>query len=142
LAGEMSGHMFFKERWFGFDDGLYAGARLLEILSRAVDANSVLKALPDSSSTPELNIAMQEGEPLALIDELRRQAHFEGAREIISIDGLRVEYADGFGLARPSNTTPVVVLRFEADDSQALERIQADFRRVLNAARPGLVLPF
>ncbi|MBL8406423.1 MAG: phosphomannomutase/phosphoglucomutase [Candidatus Accumulibacter sp.] len=142
LAGEMSGHLFFKERWFGFDDGLYAGARLLEILSRAVDANSVLKALPDSSSTPELNIAMQEGEPLALIDELRRQAHFEGAREIISIDGLRVEYADGFGLARPSNTTPVVVLRFEADDSQALERIQADFRRVLNAARPGLVLPF
>ena len=142
LAGEMSGHMFFKERWFGFDDGLYAGARLLEILARAVDANTVLKALPDSSSTPELNIAMQEGEPLALIDELRRQAHFEGAREIITIDGLRVEYADGFGLARPSNTTPVVVLRFEADDKEALERIQSDFRRVLNTTRPGLVLPF
>lgn len=142
LAGEMSGHVFFKERWFGFDDGLYAGARLLEILSRASDANTVLKALPDSSSTPELNIAMREGEPSALIDELQRDARFEGAREIITIDGLRVEYADGFGLARPSNTTPVVVLRFEADSSSALERIQADFRRVLRAARPGLALPF
>ncbi len=142
LAGEMSGHLFFKERWFGFDDGLYAGARLLEILARAADANTVLKALPDSSSTPELNIAMREGEPFALIDELQQNAHFAGAREIITIDGLRVEYADGFGLARPSNTTPVVVLRFEADSQIALERIQADFRRVLNAARPGLALPF
>jgi phosphomannomutase/phosphoglucomutase len=142
LAGEMSGHVFFKERWLGFDDGLYAGARLLEVLARAADANALLKALPDSSSTPELNIAMQEGEPFALIDELKSQAHFVGAREIITIDGLRVEYADGFGLARPSNTTPVVVLRFEADTREALERIQADFRRVLNAARPGLVLPF
>jgi phosphomannomutase/phosphoglucomutase len=142
LAGEMSGHIFFKERWFGFDDGLYAGARLLEVLSRATDASALLKALPDSSSTPELNIGMQEGEPFALIDELQRQAHFVGAREIITIDGLRVEYADGFGLARPSNTTPVVVLRFEADTREALERIQADFRRVLNAARPGLALPF
>ena len=142
LAGEMSGHVFFRERWFGFDDGLYAGARLLEILSRASDASAVLKALPDSSSTPELNIPMREGEPSALIDELRQNAHFEGAREIITIDGLRVEYADGFGLARPSNTTPVVVLRFEADSGRALERIQADFRRVLRAARPGLALPF
>lgn len=142
LAGEMSGHIFFKERWFGFDDGLYAGARLLEILARSPDGNAVLKALPDSSSTPELNIAMQEGEPFALIDELRRHAHFAGACEIIGIDGLRVEYPDGFGLARPSNTTPVVVLRFEADDGAALERIQADFRRVLNEARPGLALPF
>ncbi len=142
LAGEMSGHVFFKERWFGFDDGLYAGVRLLEILSRAADANAVLEALPDSSSTPELNIGMQEGEPFALIEDLRHNAQFAGAREIITIDGLRVEYADGFGLARPSNTTPVVVLRFEADDNAALERIQADFRRVLNAARPGLALPF
>jgi len=145
LAGEMSGHVFFKERWFGFDDGLYAGARLLEILSRSSNAdaaNALLTVLPDSSSTPELNIAMQEGEPLALIEELRRDAHFTGAREIITIDGLRVEYADGFGLARPSNTTPVVVLRFEADNQAALERIQADFRRVIHAARPGLALPF
>ena len=142
LAGEMSGHVFFKERWFGFDDGLYAGARLLEIVSQAADASSVLQALPDSSSTPELNIAMREGEPFALIEQLQRQARFAGAREIIGIDGLRVEYADGFGLARPSNTTPVVVLRFEADSATALARIQADFRRVFNEARPGLQLPF
>ncbi|MEF8699045.1 MAG: phosphomannomutase/phosphoglucomutase [Candidatus Accumulibacter sp. UW26] len=142
LAGEMSGHVFFKERWFGFDDGLYAGARLLEVLARATDPSAVLKALPDSSSTPELNIGMQEGEPAALIDELRQHATFTDALEIITFDGLRVEYADGFGLARPSNTTPVVVLRFEADNPAALERIQADFRRVLHAARPNLVLPF
>ncbi|MBE2259191.1 MAG: phosphomannomutase/phosphoglucomutase [Rhodobacteraceae bacterium] len=142
LAGEMSGHVFFKERWLGFDDGLYAGARLLEILSRAADASAVLEALPDSSSTPELNIGMQEGEPFALIEELRRNARFDGAREIITIDGLRVEYADGFGLARPSNTTPVVVLRFEADNDAALQRIQADFRRLLHAARPELTVPF
>ncbi|MBI4742927.1 MAG: phosphomannomutase/phosphoglucomutase [Betaproteobacteria bacterium] len=142
LAGEMSGHVFFKERWYGFDDGLYAGARLLEILSRSADPSAVLKALPNSSSTPELNIKMAEGEPFALLDDLRRDARFDGARDIVTIDGLRVEYADGFGLARPSNTTPVVVLRFEADDAAALERIQSDFRRVLHDARPGLALPF
>ena len=142
LAGEMSGHVFFKERWYGFDDGLYAGARLLEILSRSENANRVLTALPNSSSTPEINMAMSEGEPYALIEQLRHSAQFEGAREIITLDGLRVEYADGFGLARPSNTTPVVVLRFEADNDAALQRIQADFRRVLAAARPGLRLPF
>jgi phosphomannomutase/phosphoglucomutase len=142
LAGEMSGHVFFKERWFGFDDGLYAAVRLLEILSRSADPSAVLKALPNSSSTPELNIKMNEGEPFTLLDDLRRDARFEGAQEIITIDGLRVEYADGFGLARPSNTTPVVVLRFEADNEAALLRIQADFRRVLHSARPGLALPF
>jgi phosphomannomutase / phosphoglucomutase len=142
LAGEMSGHVFFKERWYGFDDGLYAGARLLEILSRSADPSAVLKALPNSTSTPELNIKMAEGEPFVLLDELKRSARFEGAREVIDIDGLRVEYADGFGLARPSNTTPVVVLRFEADNPAALERIQADFRRVLRTARPQLALPF
>lgn len=142
LAGEMSGHVFFKERWYGFDDGLYAGARLLEILSRSNDANAVLKGLPNSNSTPELNIKMAEGEPFVLLDELKAKARFEGAEEIIRIDGLRVEYPDGFGLARPSNTTPVVVLRFEADTPAALERIQSDFRRVLLTARPGLELPF
>ena len=142
LAGEMSGHVFFKERWYGFDDGLYAGARLLEILSRFADPSAVLNDLPDSASTPELNLKMKEGEPHALVAELRESATFEGAREIITIDGLRVEYADGFGLARPSNTTPVVVLRFEADTREALERIQADFRRVFTTARPGIALPF
>ncbi len=142
LAGEMSGHMFFKERWFGFDDGLYAGARLLEILSAAPDGNAVLKALPTATSTPELNLKMNEGEPHALIAEMQKSAVFDGARDIIKIDGLRVEYADGFGLMRASNTTPVVVLRFEADNAAALERIQADFRRVLGSARPDLALPF
>ena len=142
LAGEMSGHVFFKERWYGFDDGLYTGARLLEILSRAADANPVLKNLPNSPSTPELNIKMAEGEPFALIDKLKAEGRFEGAEQIVTIDGVRVEYADGFGLARPSNTTPVVVLRFEADNAVALERIQACFRQAISAVWPGIQLPF
>ncbi len=142
LAGEMSGHTFFKERWYGFDDGLYTGARLLEILSRSADANAPLKSLPNSPSTPELNIKMAEGEPFTLIDTLKAEGKFEGATEKITIDGVRVEYPDGFGLARPSNTTPVVVLRFEADNEAALARIQAAFRQALNAAWPGIQLPF
>jgi phosphomannomutase/phosphoglucomutase len=142
LAGEMSGHTFFGERWYGFDDGLYAGARLLEILSRDADPASVLDALPDALSTPELNIACAEGEQHALIAKLQSSAQFPGASDVIRIDGLRVEYPDGFGLARASNTTPVIVLRFEADDAAALERIQGEFRRVLTAAKPGVVLPF
>jgi len=142
LAGEMSGHTFFKERWYGFDDGLYTGARLLEILSRSADVNAPLKALPNAPSTPELNIKMAEGEPFALIDKLKTAGQFPGATEIITIDGVRVEYPDGFGLARPSNTTPVVVLRFEADNAAALERIQAGFRQALSAAWPEIQLPF
>jgi len=142
LAGEMSGHMFFKERWYGFDDGLYAGARLLEHLSGVASIDAELAGLPDSVNTPELQIKLAEGENYALIERLRKNARFDGAREIIGIDGLRVEYPDGFGLARASNTTPVVVLRFEADNAQALERIQNDFRRVLQDARPGAQLPF
>jgi phosphomannomutase / phosphoglucomutase len=142
LAGEMSGHMFFKERWYGFDDGLYAGARLLEILSRSADPGAVLEALPDAISTPELQWQLREGENYALMDRLQQSARFNGAREIITIDGLRVEYADGFGLARPSNTTPIIVLRFEADSEPALQRIQEDFRRVLLAVKPGATLPF
>lgn len=142
LAGEMSGHMFFKERWFGFDDGLYSGVRLLEILSRHADGNAVLKALPDAVSTPELNIKMNEGEPFELVKRLKEQAGFNGAEEVITLDGVRVEYADGFGLARPSNTTPVVVLRFEADNQAAIERIQADFRRAIEAVWPRVKLPF
>ncbi|HXU67620.1 MAG TPA: phosphomannomutase/phosphoglucomutase, partial [Casimicrobiaceae bacterium] len=133
LAGEMSGHTFFGERWYGFDDGLYAGARLLEILARDADPASVLDALPDAISTPELNIACAEGEQHALIERLKATADFPGAVDVIRIDGLRVEYRDGFGLARASNTTPVIVLRFEADDAAALARIQAEFRRVLTA---------
>ncbi|HEX6733933.1 MAG TPA: phosphomannomutase/phosphoglucomutase [Azonexus sp.] len=142
LAGEMSGHTFFKERWYGFDDGLYTGARLLEILARSADANAPLKTLPNAPSTPELNIKMAEGEPFALIDKLKADGRFAGAEQVVTIDGVRVEYADGFGLARPSNTTPVVVLRFEADNAAALERIQGAFRQALSAVWPGLALPF
>lgn len=142
LAGEMSGHIFFRERWYGFDDGMYAGARLLEILSRSADPGAVLEALPDSVSTPELQWQLAEGENYALMDQLQKSAAFPSASEIITIDGLRVEYADGFGLARPSNTTPVIVLRFEADNADALRRIQDDFRRVLLGVKAGAVLPF
>jgi phosphomannomutase len=142
LAGEMSGHIFFKERWYGFDDGLYAGARLLEILSRSADPCAVLEALPDSISTPELQWELSEGENYTLMEALKKSARFDGAREIITIDGLRVEYPDGFGLARPSNTTPIIVLRFEADSTEALKRIQADFRKALLGVKAGAKLPF
>jgi phosphomannomutase/phosphoglucomutase len=142
LAGEMSGHVFFKERWYGFDDGMYAGARLLEYLSRSTDIDAEFARLPDSVNTPELQIRLKEGENYALIAKLQQSARFEGAREVITIDGLRVEYPDGFGLARASNTTPVIVLRFEADNQAALRRIQEDFRRVLSAAAPQAALPF
>jgi len=142
VAGEMSGHVFFKERWYGFDDGMYAGARLLEVLSRVEDPSAVLNALPNAISTPELNLKMQaEGENHALIAKLQETARFDGAEEVNTLDGLRVEYADGFGLARASNTTPVIVLRFEADNAEALERIKADFRRVLSSASTA-ELPF
>jgi phosphomannomutase / phosphoglucomutase len=142
LAGEMSGHVFFKERWYGFDDGLYAGARLLEILSKVADANATLNDLPDAVCTPELHIHTAEGVNHSLIARLQKEARFTNAKDIITIDGLRVEYADGFGLMRPSNTTPVIVLRFEADDAEALRRIQDDFRRILLSAAPELSLPF
>jgi phosphomannomutase/phosphoglucomutase len=142
LAGEMSGHIFFKERWYGFDDGLYTGARLLEILSRDANPSAVLEALPQALSTPELKLEMQEGEPFALIKELQQKGKFEGATQVVTIDGVRAEYPDGFGLARPSNTTPVVVLRFEADNEAALARIQNDFRKQLQALKPDVTLPF
>jgi phosphomannomutase/phosphoglucomutase len=142
LAGEMSGHIFFNDRWFGFDDGMYAGARLLEILSRHADPSAVLNALPNATSTPELHLKTAEGENFTLMDKLRAQAKFPGAREVITIDGIRAEYDDGFGLARPSNTTPVVVLRFEADNEAALARIQSEFRTALLAVQPDAALPF
>jgi phosphomannomutase/phosphoglucomutase len=142
LAGEMSGHVFFKERWYGFDDGLYTGARLLEILSKVQDPSATLNALPDAFCTPELHIHTAEGENHALLAQLKTSAKFTDCKEIITLDGLRVEYADGFGLARPSNTTPVIVLRFEADSETALKRIQDDFRRIFRQAAPHLQLPF
>ncbi len=142
LAGEMSGHVFFKERWYGFDDGLYAGARLLEILSRQANVSTPLESLPDSVNTPELQIKLREGENYAVIDKLQKQARFPGSKEIITIDGVRVEYPDGFGLARSSNTTPVIVLRFEADNAQALARIQDAFRQEILAVAPEARLPY
>jgi phosphomannomutase/phosphoglucomutase len=143
LAGEMSGHVFFKDRWYGFDDGLYAGARMLELLSRSKDPTKTLESLPDSVSTPELNVKLErEGDNHKLIDKLQKQAKFEGATEVITIDGLRVEYPDGFGLMRASNTTPVLVLRFEGDNEEALARIQRDFKRVLLEAKPDARVPF
>jgi len=142
LAGEMSGHMFFKERWYGFDDGLYAAARLLEIVSRWPDANWPLKNLPNAISTPEINIKMKEGEPHALIEKLQREGRFPKAKELNKLDGVRAEYADGFGLARASNTTPVVVLRFEADTQAGMMRIQNEFKVALDAAWPGLNVDF
>ncbi|MDI1271255.1 MAG: phosphomannomutase/phosphoglucomutase [Polaromonas sp.] len=160
LGGEMSGHIFFKERWYGFDDGTYAGARLLEIVSRAPDAGAQLNALPTSFSTPELNVACREGEPHTVVEALvslameamrdagpspagpdpsggsaLREAINAGAK-ISTIDGVRIDWADGFGLIRASNTTPVLVLRFEGRTPEALARIQADMLGLLRSVKP------
>lgn len=138
LAGEMSGHVFFKERWLGFDDGLYAGARLLEILSATEDPSAVLNALPEGISTPEINIAVPAGQSgHEIISNLAKTAEFSGEVKRITIDGLRIEFKNGFGLMRASNTTPVLVLRFEADDQQALDSIIAQFKTVI-AQNPDL----
>ncbi|WP_418131176.1 phosphomannomutase/phosphoglucomutase [Variovorax sp. 375MFSha3.1] len=140
LGGEMSGHIFFKERWFGFDDGTYAGCRLLEILSKSPDANAVLNALPTSFSTPELNVACAEGEPHAVVDKLVKSAAFAAPAQVSTIDGLRVDWPDGFGLIRASNTTPVLVLRFEGQTDAALKRIEAEMLALLKTAKPDAKL--
>ena len=140
LAGEMSGHVVFRERWLGFDDGTYAGCRLLEILSRHADASAVLEALPTSYSTPELNIRCAEGEPHRIAEELVKRARFPGA-EVCTMDGLRVDWADGFGLVRASNTTPVLVLRFEGHTPEAMERIEGDMMALLRSVKPDARLP-
>jgi phosphomannomutase/phosphoglucomutase len=142
LAGEMSGHIFFKERWYGFDDGLYAGARLLELLSSEADVSVALNSIPDALSTPELQIRVKEGENYAVIAQLQQTARFDNPERVITTDGLRVEYKDGFGLARSSNTMPVIVLRFEADDEAALKRIKRDFCRVILQVKPDAELPY
>jgi phosphomannomutase len=138
LGGEMSGHVFFKERWYGFDDGTYAGARLLEILSRTSDPSAMLDALPSSHSTPELNVACVEGEPHLLVTDLIAlgQAQFAAPAQVSTIDGLRVDWPDGFGLIRSSNTTPVLVLRFEGQTEAALQRIEADMLALLRRVKP------
>lgn len=138
IAGEMSGHLFFKERWFGFDDGVYAGARLLEILSRTENPSAILEALPDAVSTPEINLPTTEGKQHALITHLQTVASFPNAEAVNTLDGLRVEYTHGFGLIRASNTTPVLVLRFEAKDSTVLAQIQTEFRQMLQTFAPEL----
>lgn len=143
FAGEMSGHLFFNdERWTGFDDGLYAAVRLLEILSRTDDPSGVLSKLPNAVNTPELQIPMAEGEPKHFIERLRAEAgQFTDAADVIKVDGLRVEWKDGFALARSSNTTPVVVLRFEGDTPEALKRVKTRFIEVLRSIEPNLVIP-
>lgn len=143
FAGEMSGHLFFNdERWTGFDDGLYAAVRLLEILSRTDDPSGVLSKLPNAVNTPELQIPMAEGEPKRFIERLRAEAgQFTDAEDVIKVDGLRVEWKDGFALARSSNTTPVVVLRFEGDTPEALKRVKTRFIEVLRSIEPNLVIP-
>ena len=139
LGGEMSGHIFFKERWFGFDDGTYAGCRLLEIVSRSDDPSALLNALPTSHSTPELNVSCAEGEPHRLTAELQALAasSFAAPAQLNTIDGLRVDWPDGFGLIRASNTTPVLVLRFEGHTPEALQRIEADMLALLERVKPG-----
>ena len=138
LGGEMSGHIFFKERWYGFDDGTYAGCRLLEILSKSQDPSAVLNALPTSFSTPELNVACAEGEPHRLTAELQALAAglFAAPATVSTIDGLRVDWPDGFGLIRASNTTPVLVLRFEGHTPEALARIEAAMLALLHRVKP------
>ena len=140
LGGEMSGHIFFKERWFGFDDGTYAGARLLEVVSRSPDANAVLNALPTSFSTPELNVSCAEGEPHALVEKIVGLAAFNANAQVSTIDGLRVDWPDGFGLIRASNTTPVLVLRFEGQTPEALHRIEATMLDLLKKGKPDAVI--
>ncbi len=143
FAGEMSGHLFFNDkRWPGFDDGLYAGARILEILSRYPNPSEVLEALPTAVNTPELHIEMAEGENKRFVEKLQKQLHFDDATDVITIDGIRVEWNDGFALARSSNTTPVVVLRLEGDTAEALERIKTRFAEALKQVDPNVKLPF
>ena len=136
LGGEMSGHIFFKERWFGFDDGTYAGARLLEIVSRLPDAGAQLNALPSSFSTPELNVVCKEGEPHSVVEALVKTANFPAPAVVNTIDGVRVDWPDGFGLIRASNTTPVLVLRFEGHTQEALERIERAMLAFLKSVKP------
>ncbi len=146
LAGEMSGHIFFNDRWYGFDDGLYVGARLLEILSAVNDPSQLLNALPNAPTTPEIQIKVAEGENKMIVERLTHNVQsddvFQGVTELITIDGVRAEFEDGFGLVRSSNTTPVLVLRFEADTPVALARIQSQFKSALLAIKPELPIPF
>ncbi len=142
LAGEMSGHLFFNDRWGGFDDGIYAGARLCELLARSESRpDEVFQSIPDTINTPELRLEMNEGEPRQLVEELIRAAQFDNAT-VNTMDGLRVDFDDGFGLLRASNTTPAITMRFEADNQNRLAAIQQKFRELFASVRPGIGLPF
>lgn len=142
LAGEMSGHIFFKERWFGFDDGVYAGARLIELLAKQDRSpQAIFDELPDSINTPELRMEFAEGEHYAFMEKLKAVAEFPNAN-VSTIDGIRVDFADGFGLVRPSNTTPILVLRFEADNDAALQRIQDAFGSAIRQVDADIEIPF
>ncbi|MCF7965018.1 MAG: phosphomannomutase/phosphoglucomutase [Methylobacter tundripaludum] len=142
LAGEMSGHIFFNDRWFGFDDALYSAARLIEILSKDTRSSAeVFADFPDSINTPELNVALEEGENVSFMDSLLKAANFTGGK-ITDIDGMRVDFSNGWGLVRASNTTPSLVIRFEADSDAAMLSIQEQFRRVMKKIKPDIALPF
>lgn len=143
VAGEMSGHLFFRDRWYGFDDAIYAGARLLEVLAAHQESSAELfDAIPNSINTPEMKIAVADEEKFGLMQQLIDSAAFSSASEIMTVDGLRVNFADGWGLVRPSNTSPYLVLRFEANDQKILNQIQEIFREWILSVRPGLVLPY
>jgi len=142
LAGEMSGHIFFQDRWYGFDDAIYSAARMLEILMAFKKSpTEVFARLPAGISTPELRIDMQEGEQVSLVEKLVKSDAFSGGKRT-TIDGLRVDFPDGWGLVRASNTTPSLVMRFEADNKEAMARIQGDFKKAVIALTPDLQLPF
>ncbi len=142
LAGEMSGHIFFNDRWFGFDDALYSAARLLEILSKDTRSSAeVFADFPDSINTPELNVALEEGENFTFIDSLLKAANFTDGK-ITDIDGMRVDFPNGWGLVRASNTTPSLVIRFEADSEAAMRNIQEQFRQLMKKIKPDIALPF
>jgi phosphomannomutase/phosphomannomutase/phosphoglucomutase len=142
LAGEMSGHIFFKERWYGFDDGIYTAARMLEILAgQSQSAHALFSALPDAYNTPEMDVEFAEGEHYAFMKQFKAVAHFPDAK-VFDLDGIRADFADGWGLVRPSNTTPVLVMRFEGETPEALTRIQEAFRTLMLRVKPDLTLPF
>ena len=143
FAGEMSGHLFFNDRWFGFDDGIYAAARLIEILSEDSRTSAMVFAeFPNSPNTPELSINLEEGENFAFMEQLFSSPNLPADGRITDIDGLRIDFTDGFGLIRASNTTPSLVLRFEGETQEVLERIQDQFRQLILEIKPEIALPF
>ena len=142
LAGEMSGHIFFNDRWYGFDDAIYAAARLLQILSEDKRSSAELFAsFPNSLCTPELNVELAEGENFAFVNQLFAQAKFKDGK-VTDIDGMRIDFSNGWGLVRASNTTPSLVIRFEADDQAAMDNIKGQFRRIMREIKPDIKLPF